>query len=661
MTASPTAATLAGSLAKSSGVSRFQAVLLATLVFVVGCLAYVQTIWYDFTFDDVWAIAKRDLFHDPSRWREILGASWWLGNTLYRPVTALSVAWNWRLGGGDPHSFHLVNLLLHGVTAVLVLRLARPMLGWGAAVVAGLLFAVHPVHVEAVANVVGRAEVIATLFAVLAVLAYRADGALSDQGDHASWRRIGATFATLGFTVLALGGKESAFALPGLLLLSDVFDADQRGRPWRLEIRRHLPLWVAVLVASVGWLMLRSRMVGDLTGLETPPGMVGLGLVARLQVMAPVVFEYLRLLFFPARLSADYSPNTLLVVPEWRLPAIAGLLTVFALGAVAVLARRRAPVVMFALGWIAASLAIVANVIVPTGIVLAERTLYLPSVGAALLLGWGWTHIERRGRALAVAVLVVVVAAGAARTVTRNPVWRNNDAFFPAIVHDSPKSYRAAWTVGMLATKAKDYRAAEWHLRHALDVLPIAAPVWRDLGRLLQGEQRYAEAATAHWAAWRLDSHRLLDFQSAIYDWVSAGQVDTAEARHNEALQKVPNDRLEVKLAQAQVAMARGNPRKAMTLRRLVAWEHPEVPRIWQVTAEAALEARECGELVRSTGRLRALYPQAEQLPSLEAGIRRLGCVVTTADAAPPVRAPSARQSGDYLSGDPFAPSRSGP
>lgn len=607
------------------------------LVVVVACAVYAQTAAYDFAYDDVRVIVQRPLFHDLGRWREIVGASWWSNHTLYRPVTALTLAANWAVGAGNPHPFHVVNVLLHAVTCLAVLALARQLLGVPAGLVAGLLFAVHPVHVEAVANIVGRAEMLATLFAVMAVLCYRWDGALAQAGDHRSGKRVAATLGTLACFALALGSKESAFAVPGLFLLSDLLDADTAGRPFHEAVRRHFLLWVAAVVVGLAWLVVRSRIVGDLTGREVAPGLEGLGLVGRTQVMAAIAPHYLRLLFFPLKLSVDYSPDHLTPIAAWTTAGVFGAALVLLTVGVALRARRGAPVVTFAIGWIGATVAIVANVLVPTGVLLAERTLYLPSVGAVLLLGSLWSRIERWRPWAAAVVAVVVVLSAAGRVVTRNPVWRSNDTVLPSIIRDAPDSYHAYWVAGVLAAEHHDLAGAEWYLRRALVVLPLAHPVWQDLGALLHDEGRYSEAAAAFWTSWRLSHDRLLELQHAVFDGVKAGEVDTAEARLNEALRVVPKDRAEVRLAQAEIAMARGQSRKAMTLRRLVALEFPTIGRSWELTAEAALAARDCIELARSTSRMRAIDSTVAGLPRLEAGLRDLGCP-TIDPKAPPLR-----------------------
>jgi len=598
--------------------------LSALLVFGTAAAVFAQTAAYDFTFDDIGIIKNRELFHSLAHWREILVSAWWT-NTLYRPLTALTLAANWSASGGAPWLFHVTNALMHAAASVLVFLLARRLLKHGA-LAAGLLFAVHPVHVEAVANVVGRAEVLATLFAVGAVMAYSADGELAAGGDRASWRRFLTAFGTLGCTLLALASKESAFALPGLFLLVDWMAGRTRGTRLGDEVQRHWLVWAGSLVVSVGWLVWRAEVVRDLTGTEVAPGLETLGMAGRAMVMLPVVLHYVRLLFFPFKLSADYSPDYVPAATSLTPSGVLAIVVLVAGLAAVVVARRRAPAVSFAVLWIGATLFIVANVIAPTGVLLAERTLYLPSVGAVLLAGWALGTLGMRAPAAALAAGVILVTAGAFRTITRNPVWRDNDAFFPSLVRDAPGSYRGEWTQAMLAAERGDSLESERRLRRAIRIEPLASPVWRDLGRVLYRQRRHAEAAVAYWAAWRLDPTGTLDAQRAIENYLLAGQVDTAEAKLAEAKAAVPGDP-ELVIAASDVALARGKPLRAMTLRRQVAWRFPDRPRYWALTAAAAIQARQCEEASRSLARLRTLRPGYLDLPQLEAEARAGSCI----------------------------------
>jgi len=305
---------------------------------------------------------------------------------------------------------------------------------------------------------------------------------------------------------------------------------------------------------------------------------------------------------------------------------VAGAVVLAAGVAMAWVARRRAPVVTLALGWIAATLFIVANLLVPTGILLAERTLYLASVGVTLLLAWGWTALRPSAPGLANACLVAAVAAGALRTVTRNPIWRDDATYLPAMVRDAPESFASDWAAAELARQRGDSRESERRLRRGLRTYPLGWAMWQDLGKLLYVQGRYLEAGDCFWAAWRITGGSPLNAQRAIQSNLQAGRVDTAETWLARARAARPWMPAELKLAASDVALARAQFVESMTLRRQVAWEFPDSARYWALTAEAALRAGRCPEVAHSVDRLRRLAGGGELAGRLAAEAQKLGC-----------------------------------
>ena len=144
---------------------------------------------------------------------------------LYRPLTILAYQVQWAVGGADPLLFHTVNVILYAAVSAMVLRVAAEVMPFAAAWVAAALFAVHPVHVEAVGNVVGQAELwssLTTLGALLAYLRGRRDGQRIS-------RERGVIIAGLYFGGMLF--KENAIVLPALLAAADVLASFES---WRL-------------------------------------------------------------------------------------------------------------------------------------------------------------------------------------------------------------------------------------------------------------------------------------------------------------------------------------------------------------------------------------------------------------------------------------------
>ncbi len=585
----------------------------AVLLLALG--AYALSVGHGFAYDDVYIIERNPLLHTLGNWREILAATWW-PDAVYRPFTGLTLAVDWTLSGGDPRWFHVVNVLLHVAATGMVFFLARRMLSGLGATAAAAVFAVHPVHVEAVANVVGRAEVLATLFALGAVVLYRWDGELAEVGD-AGGRRALASFGALGCLLLGLASKETAFVTPGLLLLVDWLAGRRLRDGWADAVRRHWVLWFGSIALTLEWLWIWVGVVGELEGGGVAPALMGEGLVGRAAVMAAVVPEYFRLLVLPAELSADYSPNFLPVGDGLGLREVLGVGVLILGVGVAVAFRRRAPVVPFALAWVAGSLLIVSNILVPTEVLLAERTLYLPSVGAVLLFGVGFGWIGERRPVAGALAAALLVALGMTRTVTRVPVWRDNTTLLPQLVRDAPGSFRSYWVSGYLHYAAGDSTRGEELLRQALRIYPLHASLWTDLAQQLEAQGRWRAAAGAFNAAFRIDSTRLIPAAAAVRNYGRAGMVDSAAAIARRARAVDPQNHL-VKLALGDAALARGRPLEAMTWRRQVAWRFPRRWRYWYLTAAAALEAEYCPEVRRSLEHVRELAPETPAVDTLE-------------------------------------------
>lgn len=598
-------------------------------VAALAVVVFVSSLWNEFTYDDVQVIVEREEMHSLANWRSLLTSGWW-NNALYRPLTKISLALDWTLGGGRPWIFHLVNVLAHAAVTAGVWLLARPWLGLVGATVAGALFAVHPVHVEAVAGVVGRAEIYAALCAVAAAIAYRKDGALAAAGESGR-ARAASSVGTLVAVAAGLASKESAFAIPGVLLFVDWIDGVRAGSTLDARLRGHVVLWLATVALAVEWLLLRAVILGDIAGDDPGPGLYGEGFVGRLVIMAPVVWHYLRLFLLPLHLSADYSPNQIAVDDGLTLAGVAGVALVVALVALALRMRKQAPVVTFGLTWIGGTLLIVSNLVVPTGVLLAERSMYLPSIGVVLVIGYIARQAAASHRVATWAVTAGVVVLASVRVVTRIPVWRNNDTFFPRLVTDAPRSFRAQWVLGQLLYIDNRPREGEIMLRRALDTYPLFANTWQDFGRQLQIQERWAEAGTAYRIAFRLEPDRLYDAAAAISNFVRAGMLDSAEAVADSARAIDPHEP-SVLAAMAGIAYEKDRPIEAMTLRRQAAWLQPDNPYFRYLTGLAAVRASYCPELVRSVDRLETIAPDYEGTLALQDSLQLGPCAV---DALP--------------------------
>jgi signal transduction histidine kinase len=217
----------------------------------------------------------------------------------------------------------------------------------------------------------------------------------------------------------------------------------------------------------------------------------------RLGIVARTIPHYVRLLVAPANLSASYAPNVIDPRPGFSLAGTigVGLIVAFAVGLTVVLRRRRWPVVAFALLWIPITLAPISNVLFPSGIVLAERTLYLTSVGVCLIAGAAAERFLLIRPAMVAAATASVVLALGVRTWTRTPVWRDDRTYALTLLADRPEAYEAHLAVGRALKGANLLDQAERELTIARQLFPRDSLIYREAADLAERQQRPALAA----------------------------------------------------------------------------------------------------------------------------------------------------------------------
>lgn len=448
---------------------------------LIAALCYANAVLNKFTLDDQGVILENQLLQALSGvWRAFAHPYWpeFEGAGQYRPLVIASYAVDWAVSGGGWGGawwFHLVNIGWHVAACLLVWRLLRELVSPVGALAGAIVFAVQPVHVEAVSNIVGRAELMMTTFALLAVLAHR----------RKHWS------AVLWFA-LALFSKESGITVIGIVLANDLLlEGD-----WRGALRARARLY-AGYVASVGvYVMPLIAIFRAQPIMVAAPTWTGASAVERWLTMLGVVPQYLRLMVAPWDLDADYTPRTIELLTRVTPAVVVGAAMVVGVIAVAVVAWRRAPVVTFGVAVFAAGVAPVANVFFPSGIVLAERTLYLPSVGAACVLAWVVDRLDRlETRRVLVPALVALVAAFAVRTWTRTPVWRSNKALAVAWLQEHPESYRAhAWAAAAFSF-GLDWEATAREAAISRGLFPLDAIPYVTGGEAALGLHRPVEAA----------------------------------------------------------------------------------------------------------------------------------------------------------------------
>lgn len=456
--------------------------VLALAVALLALAASATSLRNGFTYDDRWIIVENGRVHElRALWRYFEESYWPMKNGagLYRPLVIFAYTLQWLIGAGSPLVFHLVNVTLAAACAVAVFWTLGFLVPTRVAWIAAALFAVHPVHVEAVANVVGQAELWAALVLLSAVGLY-----LRDRREGPMRRQTGVAIVAL--FLAGIFTKEHVIVLPALLLAAELLL--YRDAPVLQRVRRlRLLLWPLVAIAAA-FVALRVQVLGAIGGDVPHPSLLHKDMIERALIMLNVVPEYGRVMLAPVRLYADYSPRQLDVFATPHPSHLAGVLLLLSTAALFVLSVRRAPVVAFGIAWFALAVAPVSNVLLATGILLAERTLYLPSVGAMLVAAVGLDVLRARLRAarsplrpLVPVAVVGALAFGVVRSSDRNAFWHDTDSAFELMVEESPLNFKAHYALGGQYFQRNRFREGEAQWRMAIALMPNYHAVYMDL------------------------------------------------------------------------------------------------------------------------------------------------------------------------------------
>jgi tetratricopeptide (TPR) repeat protein len=497
---------------------RAGALAAAALAFLV----YINSLGNGFALDDLHVVFNNEAIHSAESLPGALASPYWPGELgraqgLWRPATTAVMGLTWILSAGSPFAFHLLNVLLHSAaSATVVLVLAR-FTSVGAAALAGILFAVHPVHVEAVANVVGLGEVLSAFLFLLACLVWidgspapsnseaAASGGTEPTGPPRQPFTVPGPSRLLLVALLYAGAflaKESAVVLPAVLLLLDAGRYGISLRELTSYARPRLGAWAILGVTAAAILSARYVVLWGLASPLPPPGASLLAEIPRIMTVAGAWPEYFRLLLFPVSLSSDYGPPLLPIVSVWTWRGVLGTALVLATLSISLCLCRwprgnvGVRIVPLGVAWFCLTLAPVSNLLFLSGVLLAERTLYLPSVGFAMAAGWALFSLpsgRNQVRSVAIALVVVLLAG---RTLARNPVWASTDTVMTRLILEHPEAGRAQWALGAFYEANGSTREANAAFRAALGRLYGSYGITIDIGRRLMNQGQYRAAET---------------------------------------------------------------------------------------------------------------------------------------------------------------------
>jgi len=453
----------------------------------------------------------------------------------WHPVTWLSHMLDATLFGTGATGPHLVNLLLHVGNSVLLFLLLRSLTGahWPSAVVAGL-FAVHPLHVESVAWISERKDVLSTMFLLLTLWAYVRYARGSNQCSVFSVQcRSGWYWGALGLFALGLMSKPMLVTAPFVMLLLDFWPLGRvEGKKiWKLVVEK-IPFFVLSAASCVITVVAQRKAVQSFAHF---PFMV------RIENAFVAYSRYLGKMLWPGDLTIAYPPQ-----PGHWPAALVIVAVVIVLGgcAVALWGGRKFPFVATGWFWFLGTLVPTIG-LVQVGIQsLADRYTYVPSVGIFIVSAWTAGVLCTRWRVPKMAVgsaAVLLVGACAARTANQLPYWRNSETLFRHAIAVTGDNGLAHYSLGFYFFQTGRLGEAIGEYRQALQISPDSVELLSDLGAALDQAGEPNQAVEKLGGALRVSPHNALAHYRLGNALVKLGKNGEAIEHYQQAVVSQPN------------------------------------------------------------------------------------------------------------------------
>jgi protein O-mannosyl-transferase len=523
------------------------------------------------------------------------GLTWWGAGWAFthahasnwHPLTWLSHMLDCQLFGLNPAGHHLINVLFHTGNAVLLfLWLQRTTRArWRSAFVAAL-FALHPLHVESVAWISERKDVLSAFFGLLCLRCYATYVSASDLNCQAQGttqnlrfkdsprdqvdRQLAATgqepndgsegvsrsapvadrerdgighparWYLLALILFALGlmSKPVLVTWPCVMLLLDYWPLQ------RFEVRKFHPLQTSrrLVLEKIPFFVLSAAAC-----IMTLSAQSGGGAVARLaqipmdERISNALVSYVRYigkLFWPSHLSVMYRLNG-----GWALWAV--FLSGVAIVVVSILLlwqRRSKPYLLVGWGWYLGTLVPMSGLVQVGNQSMADRYTYLPAIGLFLMLAWGAADVLEKflSRRALTAGVAVVLGACAVMTYFQLPNWRNSEALFRHAIAVDPQNFVAHDCLGAALANQGDLEAAEKSYRVALSLSPGYSTAWNNLGCALRGQHKYTEAIAAFQTALTLNPKMVVAYNNLGAVFFNENRTEEAINQFFEALHLDP-------------------------------------------------------------------------------------------------------------------------
>lgn len=496
-------------------------IILTTLaLFAMTWILYANSLSNQFAFDDRELIVKNRFLHTETSFAKVFATSYrseaeTFDGLYYRPLVILSFMHNAN-DPSNPLPFHLVNVTLNALNTVLlfifIYIISRNLL---LSACTSILFAFHPLHTEAVANISGRPELLYVFFSLSAWII------LEKYRNHPWSGSLAALFLSAG-----LFSKETAATLPFMIITYDFM----KKRPIfsKTGILRYLPLLTAlILYLIVRFYVLAGEPEFQLQKLDNP--IAYSPHIERISTAFLVFSRYIGLIFFPYRLASDYSYDSLPVVSSFFNPlTLIGLVLFITIIVISVVTAKRSLFIPLAGILFLFPYLIVSNIFFPIGTMLGERFMYFPTAGFSLGISLLVAQYIKKRNPYVIAVVGIVLLLFSARTVARNRDWRDDLSLFGADVKTVPRNTKILGNYAIQLKLRDQLPKAEQYLIEAVRIDPTDPIPYKELAGIWVAEGRYREAISAIGKAEELGGSDSVILNTGALAYFLSGDISSA-------------------------------------------------------------------------------------------------------------------------------------
>ncbi len=499
-------------------------------IFVV-LVMYGSSLWGDFVFDDRGIVEHQSFLENPLSWHQVLVTPYWnVDAGLYRPITIFTYGLNFFLFGDGAMSFHLINILLYLLSGYFLFVLLKRLFPQKEllAYLSSFLFLILPIHTEVVANIVGRAEILALLFSLLGLIELL--------------KRVSNKWLTTLWFLLAVGSKETAIAILPIALLMILHQKGSLKKTFTKPVLENL--WFPSILSVFAYFSIRFWVLGTHfftnTATLVENSLKFVSFSERIFTSLKILSLYITKTILPFNLCSDYSFNQIPIEKSFFNPSVifGFLILAGSVFGIFYFFKKRFEISL-ALAFFFFPFLIISNLLNPIGTIMGERLFYFPSVGFAILISYiiifFWNYLKARFsknqiiKKCFVGFLVLTSIFYIWKSFDRSLDWVTEDQLFISAGKCAPQSVLSLSNLATVYYFKGEYEKAEKIILDSYDIYDGYTKANNNLGLIYWKTEEIEKAKEQYFKAFENYPPYEGVYENLVLFYLSQGDEKNAE------------------------------------------------------------------------------------------------------------------------------------